>query len=53
MQNHMRNSAIVAALAAIAPQALAGGYQIVEKNARGLGRAYAGEAAAGEDATTV
>jgi long-chain fatty acid transport protein len=53
MQNHMRNCAIIAALAAIAPQALAGGYQIVEKNARGLGRAYAGEAAAGEDATTV
>ncbi|HYX36979.1 MAG TPA: outer membrane protein transport protein [Oligoflexus sp.] len=53
MHNHIRNSAILAALAAIAPQALAGGYQIVEKNARGLGRAYAGEAAAGEDATTV
>ncbi len=53
MQNITRNSAILAALAAIAPQALAGGYQIVEKNARGLGRAYAGEAAAGEDATAV
>jgi long-chain fatty acid transport protein len=49
----MRNSAIVAALAAIAPQASAGGYQLMEKNARGLGRAYAGEAAAGEDASTV
>lgn len=53
MQNQIRNSAILAALAAVAPQALAGGYQIVEKNARGLGRAYAGESAAGEDATTV
>jgi len=49
----MRTSAILAALAVIAPQALAGGYQISEKNARGLGRAYAGEAAAGEDASTV
>jgi long-chain fatty acid transport protein len=53
MQNTMRNSAILAALAAIAPQAMAGGYQLMEKNARGLGRAYAGEAAAGEDASTV
>jgi len=53
MQNHIRNSVVLAALAAIAPQALAGGYQIKEKNARGLGRAYAGDSAAGEDATTV
>ena len=53
MQAHIRNTMIFAALAAMAPRALAGGYQVVEKNARGLGRAYAGEAAAGEDATAV
>ncbi len=33
--------------------AFAGGYQITERNAQGLGRAYAGEAAIARDASTV
>jgi hypothetical protein len=52
-KSYIQNSAILAALAAVAPQALAGGYQVLEKNARGLGRAYAGESAAGDDASAV
>ncbi|WP_141733124.1 OmpP1/FadL family transporter [Oligoflexus tunisiensis] len=52
-KTYIRNSAVLAALAALAPEALAGGYQVMEKNARGLGRAYAGESAAGDDASTV
>ncbi len=46
-------SALALALLAIAPQAFAGGYQILEKNAQGLGRAYAGDAAIARDATTI
>ena len=53
MQKILRISLALAAFATIAPKVLAGGYQIEEKNARGLGRGYAGAAAAGEDASTV
>ena len=45
MLKFLRPSVTIVALAAIASHALAGGYQIEEKNARGLGRSYAGAAA--------
>jgi len=43
----------VIVLAILSPQALAGGYQISERSAASLGRAFAGEAAISEDASTI
>lgn len=41
------------ALAAMAGQASASGFQLMEQNASGLGNAYAGQAAAAENASTI
>ncbi len=41
------------ALACVATDALASGFQILEQNASGLGNAFAGSAAVAEDASTV
>lgn len=53
MHKSLYTALFVAALTFISSSGIAGGYQINEKNARGMGRGYAGEAAAGENATTV
>jgi len=44
---------VVLALGAWAGQAGASGFQLTEQNASGLGNAYAGQAAAAEDASTI
>lgn len=45
--------AVGTALAALADGASSSGFQLMEQNASGLGNAYAGQAAAAEDASTV
>jgi long-chain fatty acid transport protein len=45
--------AVAAALAATGADTAASGFQLMEQNASGLGNAYAGQAAAAEDASTV
>lgn len=45
--------ALLAATAGTAATAIASGFQLMEQNASGLGNAYAGAAAAAEDASTV
>jgi long-chain fatty acid transport protein len=45
--------AVGTALAALAGGASSSGFQLMEQNASGLGNAYAGQAAAAEDASTV
>lgn len=51
----LRRSALALALALAAAHGsvLAAGFQLIEQNASGLGNAYAGQAAAAEDASTV
>ena len=49
----LRRSALALALAAAHGSVLAAGFQLIEQNASGLGNAYAGQAAAAEDASTV
>lgn len=44
---------VYCALAAMAGQATASGFQLMEQNASGLGNAYAGQAAAAENASTL
>jgi long-chain fatty acid transport protein len=45
--------AVAAALSSFAGVAAGGGFQLIEQNASGLGNAYAGQAAAAEDASTI
>jgi long-chain fatty acid transport protein len=45
--------AVSAALAALSGGVQASGFQLMEQNASGLGNAYAGQAAAAEDASTI
>jgi long-chain fatty acid transport protein len=45
--------AVAAALSGFAGSAVAGGFQLTEQNASGLGNAYAGQAAAAQDASTI
>ena len=45
--------AVLAGLGAGSNQAFAAGFQLIEQNASGLGNAYAGQAAAAEDASTL
>jgi long-chain fatty acid transport protein len=45
--------AVTAALAAWSGGTLAGGFALIEQNASGLGNAFAGQAAAAEDASTI
>src|SRR5512145_3147264 len=45
--------AVAAALSSFAGAAVGGGFQLIEQNASGLGNAYAGQAAAAEDASTI
>ncbi|HXU94601.1 MAG TPA: outer membrane protein transport protein, partial [Gallionella sp.] len=49
----MIGSSVAAALLAMAGNAAASGYGLLEQSASSLGNAYAGGAAAGEDATTI
>ena len=44
---------VSSALTAMAGQASASGFQLQEQNASGLGNAYAGQAAAAENASTI
>jgi long-chain fatty acid transport protein len=44
---------VVVAAGASASRASASGFQLIEKNASGMGNAYAGQAAAAEDASTI
>ena len=44
---------VSAALTAMAGQAAGSGFQLMEQNASGLGNAYAGQAAAAENASTI
>jgi long-chain fatty acid transport protein len=44
---------VAAALSTLAGGAAAGGFQLMEQNASGLGNAYAGQAAAAQDASTI
>lgn len=55
MNGNRKRIALAAALAAggIAGSAYGSGFQLMEQNASGLGTAYAGQAAAAEDASTV
>jgi long-chain fatty acid transport protein len=52
-RNDVMTLAIAAALGAGSTSALASGFQLIEQNSSGLGNAYAGQAAAAEDASTV
>jgi long-chain fatty acid transport protein len=45
--------AVTAAMAGISENAAASGFQLIEQNASGLGNAYAGQAAAAENASTI
>lgn len=47
------SAAVVAALALAAGPAAASGFALIEQNASGLGNAYAGQAAAAENASTI
>jgi len=51
--NKIIGLSISAALAAMTGQAAASGFQLMEQNASGLGNAYAGQAAAAENASTI
>jgi long-chain fatty acid transport protein len=51
--NAVLRCAVAAALSSFAGATMAGGFQLIEQNASGLGNAYAGQAAAAEDASTV
>ncbi len=51
--NKIMALSVVAALGAMAGQAQASGFQLMEQNASGLGNAYAGQAAAAENASTI
>lgn len=51
--NRIAFAAAVAALASGPGAAFAAGFQLMEQNASGLGNAYAGQAAAAEDASTI
>lgn len=51
--NKIIGLSVAAALAAMAGQAAASGFQLMEQNASGLGNAYAGQAAAAENASTI
>jgi long-chain fatty acid transport protein len=50
---HLTRLAAALALAGAAPLASAAGFALIEQNASGLGNAYAGQAAAATDASTV
>jgi long-chain fatty acid transport protein len=52
-RNRLIASAVAAALGSFAGGATAGGFQLIEQNASGLGNAYAGQAAAAQDASTI
>jgi long-chain fatty acid transport protein len=52
-ENMMRLRLTVAWLALLAGNAQAAGFALIEQNASGLGNAYAGQAAAAEDASTI
>ena len=45
--------AVLAAIGAGSQQAVASGFQLIEQNASGMGNAYAGQAAAAENASTI
>lgn len=51
--NKIIGLSVAAALAAMTGQAGASGFQLMEQNASGLGNAYAGQAAAAENASTI
>jgi long-chain fatty acid transport protein len=51
--NKIIGLSVSAALAAMAGQAAASGFQLMEQNASGLGNAYAGQAAAAENASII
>lgn len=51
--NKIIGLSVSAALTAMAGQAAASGFQLMEQNASGLGNAYAGQAAAAENASTI
>jgi long-chain fatty acid transport protein len=51
--NKIISLSVSAALIAMAGQASASGFQLMEQNASGLGNAYAGQAAAAENASTI
>src|SRR5688572_9946762 len=51
--NKIIHLSVAAALAAMTGQAAASGFQLMEQNASGLGNAYAGQAAAAENASTI
>lgn len=51
--NKIIGLSVAAALAAMSGQAAASGFQLMEQNASGLGNAYAGQAAAAENASTI
>lgn len=51
--NKIIGLSVSAALAVMAGQAAASGFQLMEQNASGLGNAYAGQAAAAENASTI
>lgn len=52
-QRKLLSFAVASALAAVSGGALASGFQLIEQNASGLGNAYAGQAAAAENASTI
>jgi len=51
--NQTMRVCVAAALAGCSAGALAAGFALIEQNASGLGNAYAGQAAAAEDASTI
>lgn len=51
--NKIISLSVFAALASMTGQAAASGFQLMEQNASGLGNAYAGQAAAAENASTI
>lgn len=51
--NKIISISVTAALAAMSGHAAASGFQLMEQNASGLGNAYAGQAAAAENASTI
>jgi len=53
LNNKIIGLSVTAALAAMTGQAAASGFQLMEQNASGLGNAYAGQAAAAENASTI
>lgn len=51
--NKIMKLSVVSALTAMSGHAAASGFQLMEQNASGLGNAYAGQAAAAENASTI